>query len=52
MTIQLWTESIKEYCSKHDCKYKVPRKGTPMYTEVKKIYERKKKSSKSKSKKK
>ena len=32
-----WVEAVKAYCAKHGCKYKVPRKGSPEYEEVKKM---------------
>ena len=36
--LKLWTDSIKEYCNKKKCTYKVPTKGTADYDAVRKIY--------------
>ena len=39
--LTLWTSSVREYCDKKKCTYKVPKKGTPEYDAVKKIYNKK-----------
>lgn len=36
--LKLWTDSIKTYCEKKGTGYKVPKKNTKEYTEIKKIY--------------
>lgn len=39
--LTLWRESIKEYCASKNTTYKVPKKGSKEYDEVKKIYNNK-----------
>ena len=42
--LALWRDSIKIYCEKHNCAYKVPKKGSKEYQSIKKIYAKKCKS--------
>ncbi len=39
--LKLWTQSIKEYSAAKGIPYKVPKKGTPAYAAIKKIYVKK-----------
>ncbi len=39
--LTLWRQSVTEYCSSHNMKYTIFKKGTKDYTAVKAIYEKK-----------
>lgn len=39
--LSMWTASVKEYCEKKGTVYKVPKKDTKQYREIRKIYDKK-----------
>lgn len=39
--LKLWQEAINEYSTRNNTKYAIPKKNTDAYSEIKKIYDRK-----------